>query len=151
MKDKSTYITTQELWAKLFAARSSEAYFRICDSTLKMPAFSEYIKSLCEKRGEKPEAVIRRADLDSSYGHRLFSGERNPSRDMVLRLAFALEQDFDGVQQMLKFARTAALHPRVRRDAVIAYCLHNHKTLMDVQQMLYDYDMPVLGAGKNGR
>ena len=95
MKDKSKYITTQELWGKLFTARSSEDYLR-----------------------------------NSSYGHRLFSGERNPSRDTALRLAFALEQDFDGVQQLLKFARAAVLHPRVKRDAVIAYCLHNHKTLM---------------------
>ncbi|MBQ6360383.1 MAG: helix-turn-helix transcriptional regulator [Lachnospiraceae bacterium] len=149
MKDKSNYITTQELWGKLFTARSSEDYLRNYGSSLKMPAFSEYIKTLCEKRGERPETVIRRADLDSSYGHRLFSGERNPSRDTALRLAFALEQDFDGVQQLLKFARATALHPRVKRDAVIAYCLHNHKTLMDVQQMLYDHGMPVLGAGRN--
>ena len=93
--------------------------------------------------------MIKRSDLESSYGHRLFSGTRNPSRDTVLQLAFGLELDADGAQQLLKVARATALHPRVKRDAVIAYCLHHHKSLPQTQQLLLDNSLPLLG-GKRG-
>ena len=115
MKDKSKYITTQELWGKLFTARSSEDYLR-----------------------------------NSSYGHRLFAGGRNPSRDTVLQLAFGFELDPEGAQELLKIARAAQLHPKVKRDAVIAFCLHRGQSLIEAQQALMDHGLPILGGARNG-
>ena len=79
-----------------------------------LPLFSEYITMLAEERNEKAEAVIRRGEIESSFGHKLFSGTRNPSRDTVLQLAFGFELNADETQQLLKVARATALHPRVK-------------------------------------
>ena len=149
MKDNSDQVSTQELWGRLFKSSTVETWLESTGQTQHLPAFSEYVSALCSDRGEKPESVIKRSDLESSYGHRLFSGTRNPSRDTVLQLAFGLELDADGAQQLLKVARATALHPRVKRDAVIAYCLHHHKSLPQTQQLLLDNSLPLLG-GKRG-
>lgn len=142
--------STQELWGKLFKSASIDEYL---DNTGddRLPVFSDYIKTLCSVKGEKEEAVIKRGNIESSYGHRLFRGERNPSRDTVLQLAFGLELDADGTQQLLKVARASALHPRVKRDAVIAFCLYHHRSFMETQELLFDNDLPALGEKRNGK
>ena len=137
-------VSTQELWGKLFKANAVEDYLDAAGDC-QLPEFSEYIKALCFEKGENAENVIRRGNIESSYGHRLFKGTRKPSRDTVLKLAFGLEMDSDGAQQLLKVARVTALHPRVKRDAVIAYCLYHHKSFTEVQQLLYDNNLPTIG------
>ena len=68
------------------------------------------------------------------------------SRDTVLRLAFAFGLDADEAQTLLEIARVSTLHPRIARDAIIAFCLHHHLSLMDAQQMLYDNELPLMGS-----
>ncbi len=144
--DKQKSISTTELWAKLFKTASMERYLMDSDGVQEFPAFFEYISALLKDRNEKAEAVIKRGGLESSFGHKLFSGTRNPSRDTVLQLAFGFELDADETQQMLKIARATALHPRVKRDAVIAYCLQHQKSFMETQDLLYDYHLPMIGG-----
>ena len=142
-------ISTGELWARLFKAPTIGGYLEE-HSGAELPAFSDYITKLCEERGEKRESVISRSGLERTFGHRLFSGTRNPSRDTVLQLAFGLELSADEAQQLLKVAQASALHPKVKRDAVIAYCLHKGTSLLDAQQMLYENELPLLGGAKRG-
>ncbi|MBP5159392.1 MAG: hypothetical protein ILP10_03740 [Lachnospiraceae bacterium] len=145
-----TNATTNELWGKLFGAPQVGTYLDEAGDNL-LPEFSEYIKALTLAKGEREEAVIRRGGIESSYGHRLFKGARNPSRDTVLQLAFGLELDSDGTQQLLKVARATALHPRVKRDAVIAFCLYNHKSFMETQELLYDNGLPTIGEKRHDK
>ena len=142
-------LTTQELWAQLFQASSADLFLNELSSRDDFPPLHEYLQALCKSRGEKAERVLRRGDIESSYGHRIFSGQRNPSRDTVLQLAFGLEMDAEETQQLLKIARATALHPRVKRDAVIAFCLHHHSPLTEAQQTLHDNHLPLIGGAKN--
>ena len=93
-----------------------------------------------------PEQVIRRANLEKFYGHQLFSGKRNPSRDTVLQLAFAMGADLTQAQEMLRVARRSLLYPRIKRDTVIIYCLHSHISLVNTQIILQDPELPLLGG-----
>lgn len=141
-------ISTQELWARLFKAPSIGSFLDAHSGT-ELPGFSDYIARLADENGEKRESVIARAGLERSYGHRLFNGTRNPSRDTVLQLAFGFRLDCDGTQQLLKIAGASALHPKVKRDAVLAYCLHNGQSLMDAQELLYENGLPLLGGARH--
>ena len=102
----------------------------------------------CREHSEVPEQVILRANLEKSFGHQLFSGKRNPSRDTVLQLAFAIRADVDQAQEMLKVAQKSILYPRIKRDTVIIYCLHNKISLGDTEIILYDLGLPPLGGKK---
>lgn len=150
MQDKSTRISTGELWARLFKSPFVDGFLAESSGACELPSFSDYITELCAAKGEKPERVLKRGNLESSYGHRLFAGGRNPSRDTVLQLAFGLELDPDAAQQLLKVARAAPLHPRVKRDAVIAFCLHHRTSVVETQVILAENGLPILGGGKRG-
>ncbi|MBR2761764.1 MAG: hypothetical protein IKE16_10145 [Solobacterium sp.] len=144
-------LSTLELWAKLFKSSSLDQYLSDRNEIPELPVFSDYIKALAEEKGEKPETVIGRGGIESSFGHKLFSGTRKPSRDTVLQLAFGFAMDADETQKLLKVARATALHPRVKRDAVIAYCLQFHKSFMETQQLLYENHLPLIGGNHNGK
>ena len=139
-------ISTDELLALLFKERNLEHFLQRNESAYLTVSFSDYLNAWCKKRLEVPEQVIRRANLEKSYGHQLFSGKRNPSRDTVLLLAFAMEADLTQAQEMLRIAGRSLLYPRIKRDAAIIYCLHNHVSLMDTQIILQDLELPLLGG-----
>ena len=139
-------ISTLELWQRLISAPSIEAYLAENADACGLPPFCDYITNLCVERGERPEHVINRSGIERSFGHRLFSGARHPSRDTVLRLAFAFCLDAEETQRLLEVAQLSPLQPRVVRDAVIAFCLHRRMSLMDAQQTLYDNGLPLMGS-----
>ena len=114
-------ISTDELLALLFKERNLEHFLQRNESAYLTLSFSDYLNAWCKKRLEVPEQVIRRANLEKSYGHQLFSGKRNPSRDTVLLLAFAMEADLTQAQEMLRIAGRSLLYPRIKRDAAIIY------------------------------
>ena len=139
-------LETDEILRLLFSEPNLEHWMTSEASGVSFPSFSEYITALCTRRGEPSERVINRANIEKSYGHHLFTGRRNPSRDTVLLLAFGFELDYAGTQELLKAARKSALYPRIKRDAAIIYCLHNHVSLMDTQIILQDLELPLLGG-----
>ena len=139
-------VSTDELLQMLFKERSLERFLQRNESTYLITDFSGYISSWCREHHEVPEQVIRRANLEKSFGHQLFSGKRKPSRDTVIQLAFAMDADVAKTQEMLKIARKSLLYPRIKRDTVIIYCLHNRISLLDTEIILEDLDLPVLGG-----
>lgn len=141
-------ISTEELLKLLFKERSLEHFLQRNESAILNVRFSDYLTNWCRTHGEVPEQLIRRANLEKSFGHQLFSGKRNPSRDTVIQLAFAMGADLAETQEMLRIARKSILYPRIKRDTVIIYCLHNHISLVDTGIILSDLDLPLLG-GKN--
>ncbi|MBO5497330.1 MAG: hypothetical protein J5967_08000 [Oscillospiraceae bacterium] len=146
MADQSN-LTTEELLRLLFMESSLDHLMRRSADSVQLPAFSDYITALCRQRGEPPERVINRTNLERSYGHQLFSGRRSPSRDTVLQLAFGFGMDYEAAQELLKIARKSLLHPRVKRDMVLVFGLHHHYSILDCQIALEQYGLPLLGEG----
>jgi hypothetical protein len=107
------------------------------------------IRSLCEERGLVPEQVILRAEIDRTYGHQLFSGVRRPSRDKVIQLALGMELGVDETQKLLRSAGKSELYPRLKREAVILYCLRKGASVLDTQELLSRYGFSLLGSLRN--
>lgn len=146
MKEENE-LTTDEILQMLFSEPTLEHWMTKEASDIRFPSFSDYITALCRQRQEPPERVINRANLERSYGHHLFSGRRNPSRDTVLQLAFGFGLDYEETQELLKVARKSQLYPRVKRDMVLAYCLYHRYSLTACQEALQQYGLPLLGEG----
>ncbi len=133
---------------RLLEAPDLEQFLKSNAGEMQMQSFCEYITQLCKKIEEIPEHIIRRANIERSYGHQIFRGSRNPSRDTVIQLAFGFGAGVDEAQELLKYARKNALYPRVKRDAVIIYCLRDHFTVIETQRVLHEMELPLLGTGK---
>lgn len=141
-------LSTEELLALLFKSPNLPVFLDARSMDMALPSFHEYISSLCAEQNEIPEHIIQNTGLEKSFGHQLFSGRRTPSRDTVLQLAFGFSLSVPETQKLLKVARKSPLYPRVKRDAAILYCLFHGFSFVDVQTVLYDLDLPLLGGGR---
>jgi len=142
--------TTSTLWVQLFKAKSVQSYMDENPGDLDLPTFFSYISDFCRQKGEVPEHIIKRAGLDRSIGHQLFRGDRKPSRDTVLQLAFGFRATVEETQMLLLHAGQSQLYPRVRRDAAISFCLKNGYDLVKAQCILAELNLPTIGGYSRG-
>lgn len=93
--------------------------------------------------------VIKRADIEKSYGYMIFKGNRQPSRDRVIQLAFGFGMDGDEAQRLLLMAGKPQLYAKILRELTILYCLDNHMSIVDTQLLLGQMGLELIGGVKN--
>lgn len=100
------------------------------------PALPEYLQQLMERHDMTISVLIEKTLLSKSFVYQIFSGKRNPGRDILLRIAFAMHLSVEETQHLFLVGGKGALYPRVRRDAVIIYCLEEKMSLYDANDFL---------------
>lgn len=138
--------STREIERRLFAAPDFGDFLEENGAGMLTPQICYHLSELCRTRGIKAVEVIRRADLERTYGHQLFNGTRRPSRDKLLQLAFGFGLSVEETQELLKVARKSLLYPKLLRDAAVMRCLYEHKSLGDVQELLSQLGLTLLGG-----
>jgi len=139
-------ITTNTLLNRLSRTSSLNRFIKRYDGEMEnTPVFTEYITALCEEKKITPESVIKKSDIERTYGHKLFNGSRNPTRDRVIQLAFGFGMNYDEAQRFLAISQESALYAKIKRDAVIIFALKNNYNIEAVQSALFDFSLPLLG------
>ena len=72
------------------------------------------------------------------YIYQVFRGIKNPSRDVVLCIALALQLACPDTGQLLRIARMPALDARNRRDSVILFALNRKLSVPETNDILYE-------------
>ena len=97
---------------------------------------TELLEKLRGKSGiTKPDIVIR-TGLSKTYIYQLFNGEYIPGRNVLLRLAFALNASVDDTQRLLMLAKKSVLYPKIKRDAAIIVCLSQKNSETETNEFL---------------
>ncbi|MBQ3131621.1 MAG: helix-turn-helix transcriptional regulator [Clostridia bacterium] len=135
--------TTDKLLRELKKAKDLDKFLESYHDVVDELSLPEYLSKLLEERGTTRAEVIAAAGISSAYGYQIFSGERSPSRETVLQLGLGLKLNDEEMQQLLAHARKGALYPRDRRDCVILYACHKGMSLQQVNELLFDRDLPM--------
>lgn len=136
--------TTDALLKQLISGRNLNQILRDNADIFVEKTISEYLKMLCDERGIVPERVIKRAQIDRTYGHQIFNGTRSPSRDKLIQLAFGFELTLDEAQELLLIAGKGALYAGIKRDAVCIYGISHRMSVMELQEALACHNLPLL-------
>lgn len=100
-------------------------------------SLAEYLNELVAQREAKLPEVMRRSGLKKAYFYSLFNGTRdNPSRDVLIQLAFGFEMSFEEVQEFLRNMGAAQLYPRIPRDSIIIYCFQRGMSIIECDMLL---------------
>ena len=135
---------TEDLLDELRSAPSAEDY--LARHTTSTRVFADYLCELLDERGLERKEVVREAGIDPTYGWQLFKGKRkNPSRDIVLALAFALGCSVRETDRLLQAAGVSRLYVKERRDAIVVFCLDQHATLAETNEALYRMGEKTIG------
>lgn len=126
---------TEELLRELLDAPCIERFIE--DHDLTAPSLAGFLTHLLEERGLDRAAVVRSASLNETFGYQIFTGARNPSRNKVLQIAFAMALSLREVNRALRAAGVSSLNPRSRRDAIIIFCLDRGRSLQEANEELF--------------
>ena len=99
---------------------------------------------MLEKKGLRRSRVIRMADLNETFGYQIFKGERNPGRDKVLQICFAMALTLRETNRALEAAGVSSLYSKDRRDAIIIFCIDRGCGLQKVNEELYRFGEPTI-------
>lgn len=106
--------------------------------------FHKYLDTLISEKNISITELGTKVLLSRSFTYQVFSGDRVPSRDIILRIALALNILLDETQRLLKLADRGALYPKIKRDAVIIYCISHKSGLYKTDEMLVNLGLEPL-------
>ena len=126
---------TEELLERLLAAQSPEAYL---DQDLTLDReLPDYLRGLLAEKGLKRADVIRASGLNGTFVYDVFTGKSRLGRDNALLLALGLGCSLRETQRLLRLDGVSELWPKVRRDAVIIWCVEHGFTRSQTDDELY--------------
>lgn len=144
MEEKST----DKLRHEIKTATDIEDYLAENREHLLKDSLSEHLHMLLSEKGLTRADVIRGSLLGRAYVYRIFAGDKIPSRDKLIALAFGLQLSDPETQKMLKLSGNRELYARDGRDALILFALQRNMTIMDANGMLFEHGFAVLDTVK---
>lgn len=126
---------TEDLLARLLNARTPEEYLAQGETVDR--ELPDYLYALLDAKGMNRSQVARISSINTTFLYNIFEGKSKPKRDNALMLAFALGCDLRQTQRLLRLADVAELWPKVRRDAIIIWCIERGYTREECDDELY--------------
>ena len=137
--------TTDELKHEIKEAASIDVYLTRNEAHLLRRSVAEHLTALLSEKGITRADVVRGSLLDRAYVYQIFSGEKTPSRDKLIALAFGLGLTDAETQQMLKLSGNRELYAKDKRDALILFALQRGYSILETNEMLYEHEQSILG------
>lgn len=128
---------TGELLKELLEAPTIDSYVKGHDFIER--SLSEYLQQLLAEKHLERARVVRMADLNETYGYQIFTGARQPTRNKVLQIAFAMALSLKETNRALMAAGASALNCKDRRDAIIIFCIDKGCSLQKVNEELFRF------------
>lgn len=126
---------TEDLLERLLASDSPEAY--LDDGSTIDRTLAGYLGELLERAGLNRSQLARSSGVDISFVYDIFSGKSRPHRDNALLLGIALGCSVRELQRLLRLAGVSELWPKVRRDAIIIWCVEHRYSADRCDDELY--------------
>lgn len=139
---------TDELENEIKSVSKIEDYLDKNKDYLLKSGLSEHLNLLLSQKGISRADVVRDSMLDRAYVYQIFSGEKTPSRDKLISIAFDLKLSDEETQKMLKLSGNRELYAKDKRDAVILFALHNKKTIHEINELLFNLNLTILSTPK---
>lgn len=145
LEKKEGRVSTDTLMRRVMKAHRLDLFLEQNEENLEEISLQDHLKELCKERGLIAAQVISDAQIERSYGYQIFRGIRKPSRDKILQIALGMHLNMEETSKLLRIAGRSPLYARLKRDAVIAYCLKEQLSVYQTQEYLGEYGLSLLG------
>jgi hypothetical protein len=136
---------TSKIVEELGLCPDFKTFYRENKDYMVTDSLSSLLGRLLEQKGLKKAQVIKNAELSEVYGYQIFSGIRVPERKKLLCLAVGMGLNIDEAQQLLKCAGYPQLYVKLPFDSVVLYGLCKAMSVVQINELLYSYDLEMLG------
>ena len=138
---------TEDLLERLLASAKVETY--LDDVQPVDRSLPDYLYELLRKRGLKRADVQRGSGLNATVVYDIFDGKSKPGRDHAIMLAFGLRCTVQETQRLLRMAGVSELWCKIRRDALIIWCIDHGYTRVATDDELFRFgEKTLLGTDR---
>lgn len=106
--------------------------------------FSLLLDTFCEQKSISKSQLIKKTTLDRTYAYQIMNETKIPSQDKVIQLALGLNLNLHDTNMLLTLSNNKSLYPKIKRDALIIFCIHHQYTVIQTNELLQDYQFPIL-------
>ena len=107
----------------------------------KLPSLAACLNEMMARKGYSTAVTADMADINPASLHKIMTKKMAPSRNVLLRIAFSLEMDFDETQVLLKSGNCAALSANRKRDLYIIQGIESKTPYDEVNEILRKNDL----------
>lgn len=100
--------------------------------------FAKYILSKCDEKGIKKSILIQNAGISRTYGYQILNGDKNPSRDKIIKLCISAKLNLDETERALAIAKVGKLYAKDPRDSAIIFAINKGLSVMDTNNFLFN-------------
>ena len=127
---------TGDLFVELKEEKNLQNYLSRNQNEFTLP-LHEYLKKLLAAKNLELHDVVKKCNLNRVYAYQIFNGtKKNPSREKILAIGFAMDLNLDEMQNLLKNARQNLLYPRNFWDSVIISALEQKLNILETNTLL---------------
>ncbi len=134
---------TEDLLKELKAAPDIETFFQKHQSRFIEKSPVTYLNELIAVKDLRV-ADVAKASGRGEYVYKVFKGERLPSRDVLISIAFGMRLSLEEAQLLLRISKFAILDAREKRDSILIYCLTHGCDVFQTDDMLDAQDATTL-------
>lgn len=138
--------TTDELNHEIKSATDIEDFLTKNKAHFLTGTLTEHLNTLLVQKGISRADVVRGSLLDRAYVYQIFSGEKTPSRDKLIAIAFGMRLSDEETQKMLKISSNRELYAKDERDAIILFALQKKKNIFEINELLTGHNLAFLGT-----
>ena len=106
--------------------------------------FSGYLASLIKDSGQDNAQIIRASNIERTYFYQILNGRKRPGKDKVVALALSVKLDLETTNRLLKLSGNPSLYPKIKRDAILIYCLGHKYDVYETNSYLLEHAYEVL-------
>ena len=137
---------TSKLLEELNTFSSFKDFFNENKSDLGATLISDYLETLITRKGLSKSKIIEKAEMSEVYAYQIISGiKKNPKREKIICLAFGMGLTLEETQEMLKKTGYAPLYAKNEFDVVIMYGICKKMSIIEVNNLLFEYGQETLG------
>lgn len=115
---------TEDLLERLLTSGDVEAYLGETGiGEIGNRALPAFLHDMLERHGLKRADVVRGSGINATVVYDIFAGKSKPGRDHAIMLAFGLHCNLRETQRLLRQSGVSELWCKIRRDAIIIWCI----------------------------
>ena len=134
---------TDELLKELKNTADIESFFKAYESQFIKETTESFLNSMLQLKDRSISSVCKNSGV-GEYVYKIFRGERTPSRDMLIAIAFGMSFSLEEAQLLLRISKFAVLDARNKRDSIIIFSLTHTFTVFQTDYLLEENNLPTI-------
>lgn len=135
---------TDELSYELEKSQCIHNYMEANEAEFDDKNFFSFLSTLIADSGKPKTRIVTDSCISEPYLYNLLRGEKRPSRNSVIKLAFGLGLTLETTERFLMLAGYSSFYVRHKRDALLKYAFQNSMNISEADNLLVEYGFSVI-------